>query len=55
MGALDVIHADLVGQINRAGVPILAGTDSPILTCIPVSVCTFKADACWTAVRSTGC
>jgi imidazolonepropionase-like amidohydrolase len=29
MGALDLIHADLVGPINRAGVPILAGTDCP--------------------------
>jgi hypothetical protein len=27
IGALYTIHADLVGQINRAGVPILAGSD----------------------------
>jgi imidazolonepropionase-like amidohydrolase len=29
MGALYPIHADLVGQINRASVPILAGSDCP--------------------------
>jgi imidazolonepropionase-like amidohydrolase len=29
MGALDLIHADLVGKINRAGVPLMAGTDCP--------------------------
>jgi imidazolonepropionase-like amidohydrolase len=29
MGALYRVHADLIGQINRAGVPILAGTDCP--------------------------
>jgi imidazolonepropionase-like amidohydrolase len=29
IGALGDFHSDLVGQINRAGVPILAGTDFP--------------------------
>jgi imidazolonepropionase-like amidohydrolase len=29
IGALGEFHSDLVGQINRAGVPILAGTDFP--------------------------
>jgi imidazolonepropionase-like amidohydrolase len=29
MGALDRVHADLVGKINRAGVPMLAGSDCP--------------------------
>ncbi|HXG95491.1 MAG TPA: amidohydrolase family protein [Gemmatimonadales bacterium] len=29
MGALDSIHAALVGPMNRAGVPLLAGTDCP--------------------------
>jgi imidazolonepropionase-like amidohydrolase len=29
MGALYRVHADLTGQINHAGVPILAGTDCP--------------------------
>jgi imidazolonepropionase-like amidohydrolase len=29
MGALYVIHSDLVGQINKAGVQMLAGTDCP--------------------------
>jgi imidazolonepropionase-like amidohydrolase len=29
MGALDLIHADLVGQINRIKVPMMAGTDCP--------------------------
>jgi imidazolonepropionase-like amidohydrolase len=29
LGALYPIHADLVGQINRAGVPMLAGSDCP--------------------------
>src|SRR4029077_4038485 len=29
MGALYPIHADLVGSINRAGVPLLAGSDCP--------------------------
>ncbi|HEX9128782.1 MAG TPA: amidohydrolase family protein [Gemmatimonadaceae bacterium] len=29
MGALYRVHADLTGQINRAGVSILAGTDCP--------------------------
>ncbi len=29
MGALDSIHPDLIGPLNRAGVPMLAGTDCP--------------------------
>jgi adenine deaminase len=29
MVALYAVHADLVGRLNRAGVPILAGSDSP--------------------------
>ena len=29
MGALYRVHADMVGQINRAGVSMLAGTDCP--------------------------
>ena len=35
MGALDVIHADLAGQINRARVPILA----PVLTALILTGC----------------
>jgi imidazolonepropionase-like amidohydrolase len=29
LGALYTVHANLVGQINRAGVPMLAGSDCP--------------------------